>query len=351
MEKSSELIGKCDQPGCTVAEDGKCLEGLELTECPHFIRVDSSEQVINDVNLEEKEINVSTDKNVKIYSGEALENENCNEITLKANTNLIMIAGPANSGKTTLITSIFELFQRNSSFAGYIFAGSSTLLGFEKRCHESRISSERTSPDTERTKNSPSPVFLHLIIKDEKCKGEKNNLLFTDISGENFEFLRNSTEQCKKFSILKRIDHFVLLFDSNLLSTKTQRHLAKDSSLSLLRSIIESDMLNININIEIVFSKWDLFSSKKDSNNMDFLNSIKKDIKSRFSSKYKNITFHEIASRPVNPSELDFGYGIDKIFPKWIKESIFLNNLNLNDDPDLKNVIKKEISKYKYNKI
>src|SRR5580698_7970222 len=46
----------------------------------------------------------------------------------------IVLAGPTDSGKTTLLTSLYELFQWRK-VEGYAFAGSMTLPAFEERCH------------------------------------------------------------------------------------------------------------------------------------------------------------------------------------------------------------------------
>src|SRR5437660_50697 len=45
----------------------------------------------------------------------------------------IVLAGPVDSGKTTLLTSLYELFQWRR-VEGYAFAGSNTLPAFEERC-------------------------------------------------------------------------------------------------------------------------------------------------------------------------------------------------------------------------
>ena len=46
----------------------------------------------------------------------------------------IVLAGPIDSGKTTLLTSLYELFQWRE-VEGYAFAGSSTLPAFEELCY------------------------------------------------------------------------------------------------------------------------------------------------------------------------------------------------------------------------
>lgn len=86
---------------------------------------------------------------------------------MRANlTRVIVLAGPNESGKTTVINSIYELFQRGK-MPGYLFAGSSTLPGFERRCHHDRIMSNAARADTPRTPYGEGNRFLHFRIRRE----------------------------------------------------------------------------------------------------------------------------------------------------------------------------------------
>src|SRR5258708_39842389 len=58
---------------------------------------------------------------------------------------LIVVAGPVGAGKTTLITTLHDLFQAGK-IGHYAFAWSRTLPAFERRWPFSRISSEREAP-------------------------------------------------------------------------------------------------------------------------------------------------------------------------------------------------------------
>ena len=72
------------------------------------------------------------DELMDIHHGEALTCTECTAITFENRTQIVLIAGPAKSGKTTLIASLFHLFQRGP-FLDYRFAGSQTLRGFDMR--------------------------------------------------------------------------------------------------------------------------------------------------------------------------------------------------------------------------
>lgn len=339
---------KCDHEGCTVSIDGKCLEGLELSQCSfhHPIEVESASNLSEEISPSEEILET-------VFSGEALNANECRSITSASITNVIILAGRAESGKTTLISSIFDIFQKENSFDGYIFGGSRSLIGLEKRCHESRIASERGEPNTERTKFTPDdPKFIHFKLQ-KKGNGALKDILFTDISGEQFRQISNSTEECQKFDVIKRADHFVLFFDSNLLSDFTTRHQTKTNGFAILRSLVESNMLNSRTMIQIVYSKWDLLLQKGEmKEHIEFINEISNEIRLKYSDTIWNIRFFEIASRPDVTSNLSFGYGIDKLLPIWVDESsLFSIEREKSNSVELSTSSTREFSKYRFLKI
>jgi hypothetical protein len=346
MDEILETNIHCDQLGCNVAVDGKCIDGFELGKCPHYkmLAVNESEKVMTGSNVESNSKEPKASSFFEIYSGESLDINETVIVTSASPTKLIIIAGLPDFGKTTLLASIFDLFQRKQSFASYSFTGSKTLIGFERICHHSRIASERARPDTERTTNI-NPKFLHLGIKDAKSNTE---LLFTDISGEYFrDYISISFDECKKFEIAKRADHFVLIIDSDLLSTIESRQNTKTSSLIVLRSLIDAEMLNSDTYVQILFSKWDLLLDKEDKeDHIKYIDSTIEDIKRKFSMQLRNLSFHKIASRPIHPNELQQGFGFEDFFKIWVNNSPYQKELTLDNYPEM-NISSREFSKYK----
>jgi len=339
---------KCKQAGCSASTDGKCLEGLSPDACPHcsIIEDDISEDiVVPDI----VEAIITPDKEIfhNVHRGEALELSETSSITNSSLTRLIILAGLSEAGKTTMLASIFDLFQCNSNFCGYIFAGSKTLIGFERRCHHARIKSEREIPVTERTKSSDSKVFLHLKVKSkEKIP---TDLLFTDISGEIFKELNNSAIESKNFELAKRADHFALFIDSDQLSNLTNRNIAKTRSIGILRSLIETGMLGVNTYIEVIFSRWDLLQGKSDVElHLKFVESIKEKIIKKFANTHKNIAFFNLASRPTNLTNFYFGYGVVDIFTDWVEKSPFITDIKTDTSIEVKNLSTREFSRFTY---
>lgn len=320
---SEKLVGKCNKDGCTVAEDGKCLNGCsELKECPNYIMI--SEPVDTEAELNDKtptEVHAISDM-IELPSGTGLSFDSATKITKASITRVIVLAGAAESGKTTLLASLYENFQK-SSFAGYMFAGSQTIIEFENLCHLARISSNMTISDTERTKPGFEKLF-HLNVRIEDCGEPSQDLLFADISGETYNMVRDYTEECRKLQILKRADHLVLLIDGEKIADNRNRQEAFIDADLLLRSCLDAEMIGKRSFVEVLFSKYDLIEENDDNEQINkFLNYIETTFRKRYEDKLGQLRFYSIAARPKHGSQVPFSFGLNKVFPSWIKETPF----------------------------
>jgi len=183
----------CTTEGCQGAKGGTCLEGLALDKCTHYSEKDppTTDQVqMNNLALSDGEPDddipkKEEEKPIQVYSGLALSEKECNLLMANSLSHFVLLGGLSNSGKTTTLTSLFNLFQ-NGPFGQFLFAGSRTMAGFERRSHESRTASGRTSEDTARTRFSEQHEFLHLKVQQQDQNKKSVDLIFTDISGEFF---------------------------------------------------------------------------------------------------------------------------------------------------------------------
>ncbi len=151
----------------------------------------------------------------ELFSGEDLKAADVERIMDSSGTRLIVLAGAVDAGKTTLLLTIVHQFYKGG-FGDFNFAGSRTLLAFDRRAFDSNIISGRTVPTTQHTISSLDNIkFLHLAVRNKDMSGPITNLLFTDISGENFRDASDSVEECRKLWVLRRADRLVLLFDGN----------------------------------------------------------------------------------------------------------------------------------------
>lgn len=314
----------CSQEDCTVATTGKCLEGLSIEECSHYL------PNLNLATVEEEDgevPSIATDVAkvadhiyVAIPYGEDLESDTAKRIMRCVPTRVVVLAGDVNSGKTTILVSIYEKFI-DGMFADYMFAGSDTLPGFERRCHPSRVTSERIKPDTGRTTGM---TLLHLRVKKSGSNGHSQEMLFSDISGEDFEAARNSVDFCRQMPILKRADHCLLLFDGAALASPEQRHRTFRGGEMLLRSLLDSGMFGSRTMVDVLFTKYDIIVSRPDAPEIEELIAhIEQELNKRYSSRLASLRFHRVAARPEPADVLEPAYGLDRIFASCVEETAF----------------------------
>jgi hypothetical protein len=332
----------CTTEGCQGAKGGTCLEGLVPNKCSHYSEKDppASDQIKLD-NFSPSDLEPDDDipkkeeeKPIPVYSGLALTEKECNVLMANSLSHFILLGGLSKSGKTTTLTSLFNLFQSNP-FGEFLFAGSRTMAGFERRSHESRIASGRTSEETARTRLSEDHEFLHLKVQQQNNTQKPVDLIFTDISGEFFSSLKDSAEECKKFLIGNRADHFALFMDSESLSENHDKHVIRSSTIGVLRSLIESGIISKDTHIQIIFSRWDLAEqlATNDGPTKAFFESIEKEINRKWPA--MTLTFHRIASRPSRGSHLTPGYGLNELLPIWVGYSKYKESEDFHRETNL----------------
>lgn len=334
----------CSLDDCDVAETGACIRGhTDLGDCPHFIADEISKNIeIDNQNLEQSADLPQTVDLINIPYGEDLTTETAIRITAQALTRVIVVAGDVGSGKTTLISAIYEKFL-DGPFAGYIFAGSQTLLGLEERCYLGRMESEGIVPDTDRTIPG-SMKLLHLKVRVSNLSKHSQDMLFSDISGEDFEMARDSIDFCKQLEVLHRADQCLILIDGDKLRQIDHRQQAFRSGSLLLRSFLDSRMLDSHSFVDILFTKYDLLSSGKEAKESKaFLDYVKDELQKNFSKRLGRLRFQEIAARPVS-TKITSAYGIEKLFPFWVEDTHLFNRIQ--PLPEDKRIIDNEFDKY-----
>jgi hypothetical protein len=306
----------CTDLECTFAEDGLCTAGIDPPlQCPK-LRKANVEQMTPASATKTTEV-------INLPSGEALSPEEASLITRAHESRVVLIAGAHASGKTTLLASLYERFQVGP-FGGFHFAGSNTLVAFEKRCFLSRMKSGRDKPDTKRTEFSESPEFLHLRVAD--VSGERpivRDLLFTDIFGEAFRLARDSTEECLKMTTLKHADHVLLLVDGEKIIDVALRDVAVDDAMLLLRRAIECGMLGKRSLIDVVLTKLDKVQASPNRQlALDFWQRAHERMANRFNPSVGRIRHLETAARPEASSSLELAHGLAQPFESWINDSL-----------------------------
>lgn len=246
---------------------------------------------------------------------------------------LIVLAGPVKGGKTTLLTSLYELFQWRP-VAGQYFSWSVTLPGFEQKCHQARTDSDNPTAETQRTSyQGPDPFYLHLRTSPSSAHLPKTDFLFTDVSGEMFDHAVNSEEECKLLTFVKRAAHLVLLIDGAKV-VQDNRNAVVQKTKSILRALLDCEMVSPFCYVTVVWAKCDHFVklSPKDQTN---ITKFRKDVEADFHTSFSNrlpegkFRFMEIAARPKENPQMGFGKGVEELFRFWLEHAPHICPLHL----------------------
>ena len=311
---------KCKQDTCTVSLDGKCLEGLDPDKCPHHFYLQSSE----DVNSTIEASTTTTDSNkfIPLFGGLAFSSKDVSLITYKAFCEKIFIIGESGSGKTTFLATIFDSFQKGP-INDIHFAGSYTQIGFEERCHLSRLISKAAVPDTEKT-STMEFKFLHLAVKKSSGLNKPSiHFLISDISGERLRSARDSSSAMQELNLLKTSSDIIYMIDGEKLSNRTTRQSTIFKTDTFIQRSLDDEILGSGTDFKIVVSKWDMLYQ---DNKFDFEVEIVNHFKEKFGSRFSSISFAKIAARPKKAdTEIKYGYGVFELLNEWIEKSLIRN--------------------------
>ncbi len=250
-----------------------------------------------------------------------------------SHSRLIVLAGPVKGGKTTLLTSLYELFQWGS-VADQCFSWSVTLPGFEQKCHPARTASDNATAETQRTPyKGPDPYYLHLQTTPISSQYPKTDFLFTDVSGEMFDHAINSEDECKLLTFVKRAAHLVLLIDGAKV-VQDSRNTVVQKTKSILRSLLDCEMISSFCYVTIVWAKCDHFTKLPQQGQKKlakFREGVEADFRTSFSDRIPKdkFRFMEIAARPKENPQMGFGMGVEDLFRFWLEHAPHLRPLDL----------------------
>lgn len=321
-------VKACTQAGCAVRNDGKCLEGLDQ-ECPHFYWDQSEEED----ELLEEDIPLSVLKKnnnkINVFKGSELSLQEMISVTKRYPCDLVIILGDLDCGKTTLLATIFDLFQIGD-FKKYLFSGSLTQKGFEIRSHLSRMSSGLAVADTERTKALDFRI-LHLAISNLELSLKKHFLL-SDISGETIQLARSSGLSMKEqLGVVKLAKHIIYIIDGEKIAGPEKVAAIHDANL-FIQSALDNKIFDSNTVLNILISKWDLLENLPQFNlEIEVVNKIN----TRFFKKLKTINYKRIASRPTDEHNgpVEMGYGLQDLIDDFMNDPLCQKRLTLEIEP------------------
>lgn len=303
----------CTNEDCSVAVDGKCVEGYALGECPHITRI-SVEDI---VEAEEPEVTRNEVQVISLSLGDALDRVEAASLQRRRISRVIGIVGPNEAGKTSLVASVYDLLQ-DGPIAGVGFAGSSTLIGFEKVCHDARVASRRDAPHMERTSRGADATFFHLDLRP--AGGEVVSLFIGDRSGEDYLAAADDLSRAEDFFELRRADVVTLLVNGEHLASSEHRHEVKAVTPQIVDALVEAGSFRRGCRLAVVLTKQDsvLASPHADRVQREF-DAIVDAIVQSHGGYLGDIEPFIVAASPKDPARVKRGDGVDQLLLFWLR--------------------------------
>ncbi len=279
---------------------------------------------------------------IDVYAGKELSIEDADAVTLRSPAHLVVFAGASESGKTTVLASLYERFC-DGPFAGFQFAGSRSLLGFEQICYLNRLASGREYPDTPHTRVSDEAAYYHLALRGTDPTAKRRHVLLSAISGEFFRLAKYSREECERLTFLHRANTVVVLVDGARLAINAQRTNAQSDASSILESFLDAKMIGSRCRVEFVFSKLDRVIEAGEAA-VEFLNRTEKKLRAKFGGRVPHLGFRRIAARPeVDQRQASLNDGLEDAFISWTTPVAVGADAALQNDPPIDG---REFAKY-----
>ena len=273
----------CAEPDCDVAKTGRCVDGLGLQACPHY-GCEPEEPSVAD-HRDEK--NFTKSSNIVLPSADSLDLAGASSILRRGDARVIAVIGPRDAGKTSLIASLYDLFQEGPVL-DVQFAGSQTLHAFELACHDARAASRRTEPDAFRTPLG-DVRFFHLDLAGGPA-GDRISMVLGDRAGEEYQRVADDVSVAATFAEVCRAESLTLLVDGQRLGDPAARHNLRSDIIMLLRGLIDGGAVQDGQRLVLVLTKIDLLKKGAESEKVENdYESFKRRIKELFGHKFSEV--------------------------------------------------------------
>jgi hypothetical protein len=304
----------CTNGDCNFAVDGKCVEGYDVEECPHVSKISVTE--IEEVQEAEAPRNQPAAV-MTLSLGEALDRAAASSLQRCRISRAVGIVGPNDAGKTSLIASVYDLLQEGP-IAEVGFAGSSTLIGFEKICHDARAASRREAPHMARTSAGADATFFHIDLRPSGR--EIISLFIGDRSGEDYLGAADDLSRAQDFFELRRADTVTLLVNGEQLASSENRHEVKAITPQIVDALVEAGSFRRGCRLAVVLTKNDtvLASPHADRVRREF-DAIVDAIVQSHEEYLGDINRFVVAASPRDSTKVKRGEGVDELLLFWLR--------------------------------
>jgi hypothetical protein len=203
----------------------------------------------------------AVDPGERLFGADPLNADEASALLAQGPGRLVVWMGEPGCGKTTLTTQLYER-QRHAGEPTR-FAGSRTLLAFERLAHPRRPPAGRPSPPAPRSAIDPEGrEILHVAL----CDGElRVHLLLAELPSEIFRQLADNQLSTAGIPLLRRGDKLALLIDGGRLCDHDTRAAVLTRARQVIERLLADPAPHPGTELALVVTKWDLIAADADA--------------------------------------------------------------------------------------
>lgn len=232
------------------------------------------------------------------FVSDAIGNDDkLNEIDTNSKPVVVILIGFPGYGKTSFVSTCYQLLLENGGIGEYLFYDSDTFIGLERRIAARRLSEKNSVSQTKRTLLGESHL---LTIRMKHPQNGDKVIVFSDRSGEHYEEYVNKTNAVASDKLLMNAD--MLLFFINCEDLVGHSYnILKDNYSLLLRNLKSNNIHFEDTSIDFLYNKYDVVTA----NNSERFNKNKADLQQLFSSFFDATSYkeHNIISNNINKAD------------------------------------------------
>jgi len=298
------VMANCKLTDCTVAEDGRCLEGRG-GDCPNLLADSSPVPLATQPSpVDNSNLNASVHYPPveTLHLGVPLEIADAQEFCRRGRAIVVTLVGMTETGKTSLLARFHQLFQ-SGPVGGYDFAGSRTLPRFEELNWLATIESGVGTPRMEHSSRQYDNSFLHFTVRERVIGSEPFDILLNDISGETFPEVIAAESVCEQLLCLSRADHLAVIVDGAAITKRHLRHDHVAKAMNFVQRVLQTGQINKQTVLHLIITKLDELSKEEQkAENLEAAEKLETDFKVQFSSRVARIHCWRLAARPLDGS-------------------------------------------------
>lgn len=309
---NSAAVVVCANRVCRVAETGRCVDGLELGACPQYGRKAEGES-------HGAESTGAGRAGIALPGADTLTPGQASSVLRAGDSRVIAIIGQTDSGKTSLIASLYDLFQ-GGTVAEIGFARSQTLHAFEYTCHDARAASRRGAPHMNRTPLG-EVRFYHLDVGGGAA-GERLSLVLGDRAGEEYRGLADDPSVARTLYELARADSLTVLVDGERLIDSGERHNLRSEIILMLQGLRDGAGLRVGLPLAVVLTKLDAVRASPNAERAarDF-DALIADLRRLFGDVLSEVRAFQIAASP-KVDNVPRGTGVPQLLSFWVGSTV-----------------------------